>query len=169
MREERGFSAFIPVSFLTQYLLLSCREGSPKSSAFHLLELGGLHLHRLPGVLWGLHGAHPHGALLPDIPLQPLAAGFSPGRMGPGWICHGCCLTVYCFIQVSVLVFSPSTVRCSGTPAPGIERQNEGYHVDRSHVDWEPRAPWSLLLLHTLSHFLSSLPASYVPCSSCFS
>ena len=146
LQEERGFSAFIPVSFLTQYSLLSCSEGGPKPSAFHLLELAGLHLHRLSGVLWSLRGAHPHGALLPDLPLQPLAAGLPPGRMGPGWLCRGSCLAVYSFIQVSVLVFSPSTVRCSGTPALGIERQDEGYHVDqepfrlgtmwtRNHVD----------------------------------
>ena len=96
---------------------------------FYPLEYGDLHLHRLSGVLWSLSVAHPHGALLPDLPLQPLTTGFPPGRMGPGWICHGCCLPVYPFIQVSVLVFS-STVRFSGVPALGIESQQEGPHVD---------------------------------------
>ena len=65
-QKERIFSDFSLCVFLTHYFLLSCRQRSPKSSAFHPLEHDDLHFHLLFGVFRCLSGAHPHGALLPD-------------------------------------------------------------------------------------------------------
>ena len=101
-----------------------CRGRSPKSSLFHPLEHHDHDLHLLSGVLlWCLSSAHPHGALLPDSPCEPLAAGFFPCWVGSCQICYGCCLPMCPFIQVRVMSFSPSTVRCSGILSLGIERQ----------------------------------------------
>ena len=93
-----------------------CRGRSPKSSLFHPLEHHDHDLHLLSGVLlWCLSSAHPHGALLPDSPCEPLAAGFFPCWVGPCQICCGCWHPLCSFIQV--------TAKLRSILAPSIERQ----------------------------------------------
>ena len=164
LQEERGFSAFIPISFLTQYSLLSCSEGGPKPSAFHLLELAGLHLHRLSGVLWSLRGAHPHGALLPDSSPQPLARGFSPCWLGPCQICGGCWRPLCSYVQVSVRV-SPRQLSDAHAPQPVGLRDKRERHLAPCRLG---SACPGLPCFSTSSHVSPlSLPASWVTCSPC--
>ena len=117
------------VCFLTQYFLQSCRGKSPKSSVVHPHQHRGLCLDLLLGIFWCLGGTHPHGALLPDSPWQSLSTGFSLCWVGPCQIRRGCWHPLCSFIQVSEMAFSSLTVRCSGIPALGIERQEEGYII----------------------------------------
>ncbi|XP_047646273.1 cationic amino acid transporter 3-like isoform X4 [Phacochoerus africanus] len=77
----------------------SYRERNPQPSAFHPLEHRDLHLHLLFGLLWCLSSSHPHGALLPDSSLQPLAAVVSPCWLGSCRILCGCCHPVCSFLQ----------------------------------------------------------------------
>ena len=123
--QERGICAFTLACFLTQYFRQSCRGRSPKSPAVHPLEHRDLTLHLLFGVFWCLSLTHPHGALLPDSFCEPLATGFSLHWVGHCQICRGCYHPLCSYIQVSVMGFSPSTVRCSGMPALGIGRKRE--------------------------------------------
>ena len=85
---------------------------SPKSSAFHPLQHHDFSLHLLFGIFWSLSGTHPHGTLLPDSAQESFATGFSPRRVGPCQILCGCWDPLCSYIQVSVVVFNPSTVRC---------------------------------------------------------
>ena len=117
MEEGIWFCAFTPACLLTQYFLPSCRGRSPGSPAVHPLQHRGLTLYLLFGVFWCLSSTHPHGALLPDSSWEPLAASFSPYWVGPCQICRDCWHLLCSFIQVSVKVFSPFTVRCSGNPS----------------------------------------------------
>ena len=124
----RILNDFTAVCFPDLMLPPSCRERNPQPSAFHPLEHRDHHLHLLFGLFWCLSSSHPHGALLPDSSLQPLAAGFPPCWVGSCRILRGCCHPVCSFLQVSVKAFSPCTVRCSGILSLGIEGQ-EGKHL----------------------------------------
>ena len=146
--------------FLTCCFYPFCRERRPKASALHLPDLTP---HVLFGVFCCLSGTHPHGALLPDSSPQPLARGFSPRWLGPCQICRGCWCPLCSYIQVSVTGFSPSTVRCSCTPAPGTERQEGKTSCSRLGSAC-PGFP----CFSTSSHVSPlSLPASWVTCSPC--
>ena len=123
--QERGICAFTLACFLTQYFRQSCRGRSPKSPAVHPLEHRDLTLYLLFGVFWCLSLTHPHGALLPDSFCEPLATGFPPHWLELCQICGGCWHPLCSYIQVSVMGFSSSTVRCSGMPALGIGRKRE--------------------------------------------
>ena len=129
-KRKEDFLISFQYVFLIQYFLPSCRRKSPKSSAFHPLEHSDLRLHLLFDVFWSLSGAHPHGALLPDSSLQPFPTGFSPRWVGPGQICHGCCLPMCSSIQVSAMVLPLTTVRFLGILSLGIERQESKMHYD---------------------------------------
>ena len=77
---EKGRCIYFTAIFLIH---LSCRERNSTSSSFHLLDHGDLHLHLLFGIFWCLDSTHSHGALLPDLSLQPFATGFSVSWVGP--------------------------------------------------------------------------------------
>ena len=144
----RILNDFTAVCFPDLMLPPSCRERNPQPSAFHPLESRDHHLHLLFGLFWCLSSSHPHGALLPDSSLQPLAAGFPPCWVGSCRILRGCCHPVCSFIQVSVKAFSPCTVRCSGILSLGIE----GREGKTPHPRWEQGAESrSVLLLYILT------------------
>ena len=119
----RILNDFTAVCFPDLMLPPSCRERNHQPSAFHPLEPSNRHLLLHFGLFWCLSSSHPHGALLPDSSLQPLAAGFPPCWVGSCRILCGCCHPVCSFIQVSVKAFSPCTVRCSDILSLGIEGQ----------------------------------------------
>ena len=122
-KKEGDFAISSQCVFLTQYFFPFGRGRSYKSSSFNPLEHLGHHLHLHFGLLQCLSGTHPHGTLLPDSAQESFAAGFSPCRVGPCQICCGCWHPLCSYIQVSIMAFSPLTVRCSGIPALRIERR----------------------------------------------
>ena len=126
MQEERGFFFSFLLSlqcFPDPVLPPTCRERSPKSSAFHPLEHDDLHFCRLFDIFWSLSSTQPHGALLQDSSFQSFTGGLSPNRVGSCQLHHGCSFPVFFFRQVSVMVFSLSIVWFSGIPALEIDRQ----------------------------------------------
>ena len=122
-KKERDFVVSLQCAFLTQHLHQCCRARSPEPSSFHPLEHLDHHLHLLSGVLWSLSCAHPHGALVPDSPREPLAAGFFPCWVGPCQICCGCWHPLCSFIQVSAKTLSQYTAKLKSILALRIERQ----------------------------------------------